>query len=186
MKSLETLYLYSPPLVIIPEIPSPRNAHTLFSSRAIGTMKKVNYGHTRSRVGNLKREGGNVGIPSEARNGEEDVSDEVDEDSDYDSDKSWITWFCGLRGNEMLVEVPEAFIRDRFNLTGLSHQVPFYERALLVILEMEEENEDVLETLKEEHQEMVEAAAEMLYGLIHARFIVSTQGLSMMRRKLYV
>ena len=143
-------------------------------------MRKSHHGRARS--------GGDGEGSKRGRAGghDDDVSDEVDDDSDYDSleeDKSWISWFCGLRGNEMLVEVPESFIRDRFNLTGLSHQVPFYERALLVVLEMEEENEDTLESLKEEHQEMVEAAAEMLYGLIHARFIVSTQGLSMMRRK---
>ena len=120
------------------------------------------------------------------RAGERREDHHIEESSEYDleeDEESWISWFCGLRGNEMLVEVPESFIRDRFNLTGLSHQVPFYERALLIVLEMEDEKEDTLESLREEHQVMIEAAAEMLYGLIHARFIVSTQGLSMMRRK---
>jgi hypothetical protein len=58
------------------------------------------------------------------------------------------------------------FFQDDFNLTGLSSLVPYYEYALDMVLDVEMPMED---SLTEEQQEIVESAAEMLYGLIHAR-----------------
>ncbi|KAG7639722.1 Casein kinase II subunit beta-like [Arabidopsis thaliana x Arabidopsis arenosa] len=95
-------------------------------------------------------------------------------------DTSWISWFCNLRGNEFFCEVDEDYIQDDFNLCGLSGQVPYYDYALDLILDVESSNGDMF---TEEQHEMVESAAEMLYGLIHVRYILTTKGMAAMMEK---
>ncbi|KAL5728409.1 putative casein kinase II subunit beta-4 [Ranunculus cassubicifolius] len=95
-------------------------------------------------------------------------------------DTSWISWFCNLRGNEFFCEVDDDYIQDDFNLCGLSSQVPYYDYALDLILDVESSHGDLF---TEEQNELVESAAEMLYGLIHVRYILTTKGMSAMLDK---
>jgi casein kinase II subunit beta len=112
---------------------------------------------------------------------EADLSENDSLGSDLsDEDVSWIQWFCSLKGNEFFCEVGEDYIQDDFNLTGLSQQVPYYDYALDTILDIDSPNADML---TEEQHEMIDSAAELLYGLIHARFIITNRGLHAMYDK---
>ncbi len=111
--------------------------------------------------------------------GEEEESEGLMEESSEASDTTWVSWFVNLRGNEFFCEVDEDFIQDDFNLTGLQAVVPHFDYALDLILDV-----DVpMDSLSVEQQESVEAAAEALYGLIHARYILTARGMQKMFEK---
>ncbi|KAK0640849.1 casein kinase II subunit beta-1 [Cercophora newfieldiana] len=125
--------------------------------------------------------------------------------------ESWISSFCSLLGHEYFAEVSEEFIEDDFNLTGLQTQVAMYKEALEMILDVEPEDDDEDEDEDEEEDEdvsgdardglgrahgerrhhsriasdlsVIESSAEMLYGLIHQRFICSRAGIQIMSEK---
>ncbi|KAL3613653.1 casein kinase 2 regulatory subunit [Castilleja foliolosa] len=114
----------------------------------------------------------------------EEESETDSEDSDVSGsdgeDTSWVSWFCNLRGNEFFCEVDDDYIQDDFNLCGLSSQVPYYDYALDLILDVESSHGDMF---TEEQNELVESAAEMLYGLIHVRYILTSKGMAAMLEK---
>eukprot|EP01025_Chloroclados_australasicus_P009869 TRINITY_DN1382_c0_g1_i2.p1 TRINITY_DN1382_c0_g1~~TRINITY_DN1382_c0_g1_i2.p1 ORF type:complete len:325 (-),score=32.55 TRINITY_DN1382_c0_g1_i2:138-1112(-) len=110
----------------------------------------------------------------------ESGSESTEELSGSEEGQCWISWYCGLKGNEFLCEVDEDFVQDDFNLSGLAAQVPYYESALDRILDGQSNN---LELLNDEQNEVVQKAAEMLYGMIHARYIITARGLNAMAEK---
>ncbi|KAJ9102444.1 hypothetical protein QFC21_002844 [Naganishia friedmannii] len=81
------------------------------------------------------------------------------ESSSQTSTLTWITWFTTLPGHDYYCEVEESYIEDDFNLTGLSAQVPFWKEALEMVLDVE---------------------PELLYGLVHQRYIITKAGLQAM------
>jgi len=91
-------------------------------------------------------------------------------------DENWTAWFCGLSGNHFFCEVEKSYIEDTFNLFGLKHFLPKdYSKALDTIL-------DRLTPMEPESEELSRSAA-LLYGLIHARYIITSHGLDAMHRK---
>jgi len=106
-------------------------------------------------------------------------ADDDDDDDDF-SDGGWIQWFCNLEGHEFFAEIDEDYIRDNFNLYGLRNQVNHYHLALEMILSAEAPEDEDLQD--EKFIEIYQDATD-LYGLIHARFILSPRGLAVMRDK---
>ncbi|KAL1413329.1 casein kinase 2 regulatory subunit [Vanrija albida] len=99
--------------------------------------------------------------------------------SDETSTLTWITWFTSLPGHDYFCEVHEDFIEDDFNLTGLQSLVPFWKEALEMVLDVEPEED----SSKIPDVSIVESSAELLYGLVHQRFILTKPGLAMMVEK---
>jgi len=106
------------------------------------------------------------------------MMDELSTGSESDYANSWITWFLSTKGNEYFCEVDEEYILDRFNLTGLNSEVHRYGMALDLITDAFGVDE-----LDEATRESVEGAARHLYGLIHARYIITSRGLAKMLDK---
>jgi casein kinase II subunit beta len=107
---------------------------------------------------------------------------------------TWISWFCSLPGHDYFCEVAEDFIEDDFNLTGLNAMVPFWKEAMEMVLDVEPGAfpptpelsavlpNDVIDedSAKIPDVSIVEASAELLYGLVHQRYVLTRAGLHAM------
>lgn len=119
-----------------------------------------------------------------------------------EEDVPWIQQFVEAFGHDYFVLVAQEFIEDDFNLTGLLLQVPYYREALLTILDYQvetaEDHNDAKKSTASSSKSAASASsgkaelpnkallshsADLLYGLIHARYITSKQGLTAMASK---
>lgn len=90
-------------------------------------------------------------------------------------DEPWIQWFCNLKGHEMFCKVERSYIEDGFNLYGLRQYVANFSDCLDLILDRigPEDSDD---------SHLTQSAC-TLYGLIHARYIITAHGLDAMYNK---
>ncbi|KAI9009037.1 casein kinase II, regulatory subunit [Hyaloraphidium curvatum] len=99
---------------------------------------------------------------------------------------SWVNWFCSLPGHEFFLEVPEDFIEDDFNLCGLNTLVPHYNECLDMILDIEDSPSSSASGSSRSDRPpsaAVEQGAEKLYGLIHARYVLTKPGLQLVSER---
>ncbi|KAK8192940.1 casein kinase II beta subunit [Phyllosticta capitalensis] len=103
--------------------------------------------------------------------------DDFNSETDSDYTSYWRDWFISSRGNEYFCEIDEDYLTDRFNLTGLNTEVQYYQYALDLITDVFDLDCD------DDMREAIEKSARHLYGLVHARYIVTTRGLAKMLEK---
>ncbi|CAN0084151.1 unnamed protein product [Phaeothamnion confervicola] len=98
----------------------------------------------------------------------------MSETSSSDGSENWVQWFCGLQGHEIFCEVDRSYIEDGFNLYGLRQYVHNINDCLDIIL-------DRLSPDESSEQQM--QSVYTLYGMIHARYVTTTNGLDAMYQK---
>ncbi|CCH60214.1 hypothetical protein TBLA_0C04140 [Henningerozyma blattae CBS 6284] len=117
------------------------------------------------------------------------IADRNDDDSSEDSGsyEEWIPSFCARFGHEYYCQIPSEFLEDDFNMTALALEVPLYRQALDLILDLEAVSDDEAEHGEngqpEVSRSLVEHAAEQLYGLAHARYVLTRPGLQALAEK---
>eukprot|EP01013_Petalomonas_cantuscygni_P025229 TRINITY_DN47118_c0_g1_i1.p1 TRINITY_DN47118_c0_g1~~TRINITY_DN47118_c0_g1_i1.p1 ORF type:complete len:318 (-),score=35.15 TRINITY_DN47118_c0_g1_i1:480-1433(-) len=116
---------------------------------------------------------------SNANNANESGSEDWSEE--YEEETPWINWFCEMEQNQYYCIVDDSYAEDPFNLVGLEELVPDYEDALDIVLDLASENGYAM--FSESDQLRLSSSAQKLYGLIHARFIVTSAGLVRMHDK---
>jgi casein kinase II subunit beta len=95
-----------------------------------------------------------------------------------DAPRTWMQWFLGLKGNNFFCKVDRAYMLDQFNLYGLRPLFSNYREVLDMILGPDISDTKDIEALDRNFQDAVD-----LFGLIHARFIITRRGQSRMARK---
>lgn len=105
---------------------------------------------------------------------EEFTSDSGSEFTEY-----WIDWFLGAKGNEYFCDIDVDYITDRFNLTGLNQYVD----KLSLPIDIITDNQTIDEDQPDEVKMKLDNNARFLYGLIHARYIITSRGLTKMGNK---
>jgi len=103
-------------------------------------------------------------------------SQESTSSSSIGDELGWISWFCTQPGYELFCEVDKLWIEDSFNLFGLKNYFPHndFTKMLDVILD----KGGAANTISDEDVDV-----SILYGMIHSRYIITTQGLTSMMHK---
>lgn len=82
----------------------------------------------------------------------------------------WVKRLLQKPENAFLCEVDKSFIQNRFNLLGLEDQVPNFEVAVSTVI-------------GEYVSGGKESEAELFYGLVHARYVMTDSGIKKMLKK---
>ena len=97
---------------------------------------------------------------------------------DTDSNSNACEWVSDLvSANPWLCTVEESYINDNFNLYGLSNSVSDYQNALRVI------RGHYYDISSSKSQNELMQSAKVLYGLIHARYLLTFNGVKEIQKK---
>lgn len=85
----------------------------------------------------------------------------------------WVDWFISQKENKCFCKIDTAFMNDHFNLYGLRAKLSNFREAIHTIRSEFDPNEE-----EEDHSEAIK-----LYGLLHARYIITVEGMAKMYKK---
>ncbi|SCU77795.1 LADA_0A02256g1_1 [Lachancea dasiensis] len=108
-------------------------------------------------------------------------SDTVDGSDSSEYAEFWIDLFLGRKGHEYFCDVDTDYIIDRFNLINLQKTVSKFTQVIQYIVD--ELDDNALEQMSSARIDQLEHDACKLYGLIHARYIITIKGLQKMLQK---
>jgi casein kinase II subunit beta len=94
----------------------------------------------------------------------------------------WIKQFCAKPEHRWFAEVPLAYAQDTFNSYGIQDYLPNHALAREMMCDY---HRPTWSALNDEQIQAVHDQAKHLYGLIHARWICTGDGLNTMRRKIF-
>lgn len=96
--------------------------------------------------------------------------------------ETWIDWFLSQPRGKFFVKIDDHFLSDAFNWYGIKQKVHHFQAAF----ELLHKNYVFPSHAKMEHESekwLIEQQAELLYGFIHARYILTEEGLDKMHKK---
>lgn len=99
-----------------------------------------------------------------------------------DNSPRWIEWFLQQPRGKFFVRISEEYISNSFNYYGIRQKVNTFSAALELILKSYVQPVHADMTLASQAV-VVEQQAETLYGLLHARYILTEEGLQKMYEK---
>lgn len=129
-------------------------------------------GSRSENVGTVTREGSRVEQDDVLMDDDSDSSEYVD---------MWIDLFLGRKGHEYFCDVDPEYITDRFNLMNLQKTVSKFSYVVQYIVD--DLDDSILENMTHARLEQLESDSRKLYGLIHARYIITIKGLQKMYAK---
>ena len=110
----------------------------------------------------------------------------TDSDSSSDSSqrlhKSWLDLFFEQPSSTWFARVPEAFTADGFNTSGLLVDPTHAKSALNQLLEVDSDDESY-SSFDSDSEDEVEQCTQIMFGLLHARYIFSAEGIRVMIAK---
>ena len=92
-------------------------------------------------------------------------------ESSSSSLENWVSWYLRQTNSEYLVDIEEDFYLDKFNLTGLQSILHFP-----ICYDILTDNSEIQEYSEHAH-ELLERSTRHLYGMIHARYVLTLAGL---------
>lgn len=90
----------------------------------------------------------------------------------------WIDSYLSSAKGKILAKIDEEFIENTFNITGLKPKIKYFTPAYELI-----KRNTTVSAHGKIDQKRIEADSELLYGLIHARFLLTKNGMQQMYEK---